>query len=57
MKRRFALLVFALVAFAPAVAWAGHMACNCWEGDMICTIETDDHEVVAYIYTPGSSAC
>lgn len=53
MKRRIRFPLIGLVmtlAFAANPVLAQHTACNCWEGDWICTTEDDNHNVVWYLF-------
>ncbi len=42
---------------APAAAYYDHMACNCWNGDYICTYEDENHEVIGYAFYPEHPGC
>jgi hypothetical protein len=51
-----ALLLASLVGTAAAAAY-DHAACNCWEGDYICTYEDANHNIVGYGWYSQHPGC
>lgn len=51
VRSMFLGVVMTLVfAAAPVLAFYEHKACNCWEGDWICTYEDANHNIVGYAF-------
>lgn len=44
------LTIIYMFASNPGALLAVHSSCNCWDGDYICAIHNDDHEVIEVIY-------
>ena len=51
-----ALLLASLLGTTAAAAY-DHMACNCWDGDYICTFEDENHNVIGYSWFAQHPGC
>jgi len=54
MKRVRSLLIGLVMILgftaSPVLAWYDHQACNCWDGDYICTYEDENHNIIGYAW-------
>ena len=56
MKKRilfFLISCLVAIAFLAGPATAATSSCNCWDGDMICTIMDDEGNVTGWIFVQG----